>query len=56
MRVTSVLTDLAHQLTPVDVAELVALPLGLYAVHRLQETVKNHMEPERTLLRPRVRG
>ena len=52
MGLTSAITDVAHPLTLLDVVELVALPLGVNAVYRVQEIAKNYIEPERALLQP----
>ena len=47
-------TGVARQLSLVDVVEILVLPTLVYVVRRLNNLVKNYVEPERTLLRPRA--
>jgi hypothetical protein len=51
--IRSVVNGIAHEIDLVDVIEVLCIPLFLYLVHGLIEMAKNHVEPQRTLLRPR---
>ena len=53
-RIGSMVTQVAHELDLVDVIEILGFPLVLYIAHRLDDTARNHMDPNRTLLRPRA--
>jgi hypothetical protein len=53
-RIESMVTGVAHEIELVDVVEFLVLPMIVYAAHRLDEMTKNYVEPERTLLRPRI--
>jgi hypothetical protein len=53
-RIGAMVGGVAHERELVDVIEIVGFPLILYVAHLVDDTAKNCIEPNRTLLRPRL--